>query len=170
MNFYELAKERYSARKYENKPIEVEKINKILEAGRVAPTATNAQPQRIFVLNSEESLKKINDITPYAFQAPLVMLVCADKSCAWVNPFNKRNSAEMDASIVTTHMILQAKELGIDSVWVCYFDTEIVKKEFNLPENIEPYCIIPMGYATEETKPSPRHFERKPLEETVKFI
>lgn len=170
MNFYELAKERYSARKFSPKKIEDEKVRKILETGRVAPTAVNAQPQRIYVLNSEESLKKINDITPYAFHAPLVMLICADETKAWVNPFNKRSSAQTDVAIVTAHMMLQAKELGIDSVWVCYFDTEVVKKEFNLPENIEPYCIMPMGYATEETKPNPRHFDRKSLEETVKFL
>ncbi len=170
MNFYELAQERYSARKYKPAKIEEEKINLILEAGRIAPTATNAQPQRIYVLTGDEALKKINEITPYAFHAPLVMLVCADISKAWKNPFNGRNSAEMDASIVTTHMMLQAKELGIDSVWVCYFDTEKVKKKFNLPENIEPYCLMPMGYAADDATPSPRHSQRKPLDETVTFI
>ena len=171
MNFYELAQNRYSARKYQNKKIEDEKITKILEAGRLAPTAVNFQPQRIYVLKSEEALKKINEITPYAFQAPLVMLVCGNVKEAWTNPHNSRNSAEMDASIVATHMMLQAKELGIDSCWVCYFNTEQVKKEFNLAENEEPYLLMPMGYSDEKLGlPSPKHSQRKPLDETVKYL
>lgn len=170
MNFLNLAKERYSARKFDSRKIAEEKINLILESGRIAPTATNAQPQRIYVLNSEEALAKINEITPYAFHAPLVLLICAEKSEAWVNPYTKHNAAEMDVSIVTTHMMLEAKDLGIDSCWVCYFDADKVRKEFNIPENLEIYCMMPMGYVLEGTEPNQRHFDRKPIAQTVKWL
>lgn len=170
MKFYDLALERYSARKYQDKSIEEEKLNLILEAGRLAPTAVNFQPQRVYVIKSEENLKKINEITPYAFHAPVVLMVCADLSECWKNPFNGRKSGEMDASIVATHMMLQAKELNIDSCWVCYFDTEKVKKEFNIPENTEPFLLLPIGYAIEGSEPSPRHSLRKSLNETVFYL
>ena len=98
------------------------------------------------------------------------MLVCADISKSWTNPFNGRKSAEMDASIVATHMMLAAKDTGIDSCWVCYFDTEKVKEVFKLPENIEPYLLMPMGYPADGAGPSPRHQERKPIVETVKYL
>ena len=135
MNFLELTKERYSVRKYADKPVEQDKLEKILAAGATAPTAKNLQPQRIYVLESPEALEKIRGITRCAFNAPVVLMVCGDKEEAWVNPFNGRSSAEMDCSIVTTQMMLQAQELGLGTCWVCWFDTALTKQTFNIPEN-----------------------------------
>ena len=112
MDFFELTKARYSVRKYADRPVEQDKLDKILAAGANAPTAKNQQPQRIYVLQSAEAIEKIRGITRCAFDAPVVLLVCGDREAAWVNPFNGRNSAEMDCSIVTTQMMLQAQELG----------------------------------------------------------
>ena len=106
MTFLELAKKRFSVRSFEDKPVEQEKLDRILEARHVAPTACNFQPQRIYVLESEDAIGKIRGITRCAFDAPVVLLVCGDTSEAWVNPFNNRSSAEMDCSIVTTQMML----------------------------------------------------------------
>ena len=167
MNFYELSRARYSVRKYAQKPVEDEVLRKVLEAGATAPTAKNLQPQRIYVLKSPEAIEKIRGITRCAFDAPVVLLVCGDTSEAWVNPFNNRSSAEMDCSIVTTQMMLQAQELGLGTCWVCWFDTELTKKTFNIPENQEVFALLPLGYPAEVSKPSAMHDSRKALEETV---
>lgn len=167
MNFLELTKERYSVRKYADKPVEQDKLEKILAAGATAPTAKNLQPQRIYVLESPEALEKIRGITRCAFNAPVVLMVCGDKEEAWVNPFNDRSSAEMDCSIVTTQMMLQAQELGLGTCWVCWFDVEQTKQAFQIPENQELFALLPLGYPAEESKPAAMHDSRKSLDETV---
>ena len=167
MEFFDLIRDRYSVRKYADKPVEQEKLNKILAAGAAAPTAKNLQPQRIYVLESKEAIEKIRGITRCAFNASVVLMVCGNKEEAWVNPFNNRSSAEMDCSIVTTQMMLQAQELGLGTCWVCWFDTEETKKAFGIPENQEVLALLPLGYPAEESKPSAMHDSRKPLEETV---
>ena len=167
MDFYELTKARYSVRKYADKPVEQDKLEKILAAGATAPTAKNQQPQRIYVLKSEDAIAKMRAITRCAFDAPVVLLVCGDKEAAWTNPFNNRNSAEMDCTIVTTQMMLQAQELGLGTCWACWFDTAQTKEVFNIPENQEVYAILPLGYPAENSKPAALHDSRKPLTETV---
>ena len=93
--------------------------------------------------------------------------MCGDKEKAWTNPFNDRNSVEMDCSIVTTQMMLQAQELGLGTCWVCWFDTALTKRTFGIPENEEVFALLPLGYPAEVSKPSSMHDSRKPLEETV---
>lgn len=146
MKFSELAAQRYSVRRFDSRPVEQDVLDQILETGRLAPTAKNLQPQRIYVVRSEALLAKLRTITTMTFDAPQVLIICADPSEAWVNPFNGRSSAEMDASIVAAHMMLQMQELGIGSTWVCWFDTEKVKQALALPESVEPYCLLPFGY------------------------
>lgn len=167
MNFTELAKERYSVRSFQQKPIEDEVLKQILEAGRLAPTAKNFQPYHVYVLKSEEARKKINDITNCAYHAPVVLMFCGVLDQAFVDPWNGHNGAEMDVSIVTTHMMLKAAELGVGSCWVCWYDSAKVKEAFQLPENEEPYCLLPLGYPAEDAAPSERHSLRKSLDEVV---
>ena len=167
MELFELAKARYSVRKFADKPVEEEKLQKVLAAGACAPTAKNQQPQKIYVLESPEAVEKIRGITRCAFNAPVVLMVCGCKDQAWVNPFNDRSSAEMDCSIVTTQMMLQAQELGLGTCWVCWFDTKQTKEAFNIPENEEVFALLPLGYPAESSHPSSMHDSRKALEETV---
>ncbi|MBR6573464.1 MAG: nitroreductase family protein [Clostridia bacterium] len=167
MELLELAKARYSVRKFAEKPVEEEKLQKVLAAGACAPTAKNQQPQKIYVLESEDAIEKIRGITRCAFNAPVVLMVCGCKDQAWVNPFNDRSSAEMDCSIVTTQMMLQAQELGLGTCWVCWFDTKQTKEAFNIPENEEVFALLPLGYPAESSHPSSMHDSRKALEETV---
>ena len=167
MELLELAKARYSVRKFADKPVEEEKLQKVLAAGACAPTAKNQQPQKIYVLESAEAIEKIRGITRCAFNAPVVLLVCGCKDQAWVNPFNDRSSAEMDCSIVTTQMMLEAQELGLGTCWVCWFDTALTKQTFNIPENEEVFALLPLGYPAESSKPSGMHDSRKELTETV---
>lgn len=167
MSFLDLAKKRYSVRSYSDRKVEEEKIQALLEAGRVAPTGANRQPQRILVLQSPESLAKISKGAK-TFDAPLVFLICADKDEVWTRPYDGFKITDIDASIVTDHMMLQATELGLGSVWICYFDPEVIKAEFDIPENLVPVNILAMGYTDEEAKSPERHDEaRKAMEETV---
>lgn len=172
MDFLEFAKDRYSVRSFSDKPIEPEKMQKILEAGQVAPTALNFQPQKIYILKSGDALEKIRFLTKYAYNAPTVLLVCADLDKAWHSRHDRGyNSSEMDASIVCTHMMLEAWELGIGSVWVRGFRADEVAKMFKLPENIKPICLLPIGYPSEKAKPNAElHNTYRPLEEMVEEL
>lgn len=167
MEFLELAKSRYSVRKFDPRPVEEEKLQKILEAGRVAPTAKNMQPQRIYVLESPEAVSAIREITTMAFDAPMVLVLCGEPEAGWVNPFNDRSSTQMDCSIVLTHMMLEAADLGLGSTWVGWFDTEAVKQRFDIPAQQEVYALLPLGYPAEHCRPARIHQVRKELGETV---
>lgn len=172
MNFLELSKERYSVRNFDERPVEPEKLQTILEAGRLAPTATNSQPQRIYVLKSKEALSKVRSVTRMAFNAPVVLMVCYDKNASWKGTYfgDDYDAGEMDASIVTTAMMMQATELGIGSLWARGFKAADIEKAFELPENIKLVCLLDLGYPAADAKPSERHASRLPLEETVTEI
>jgi nitroreductase len=174
MSFMELARSRYSERYFDARPVEREKIEKILEAGRTSPTACNYQPQRVYVIRSEEGLKKVRSIRVSHFNAPLMMLVCYDAETAWRNPrdqwYDNYCSGEQDAAIVATTMMYEAEELGVHSVWLRGFDSQQVAEAFHLPKNHIPVMMFAMGYPAGNTKPSDWHFMRKPLEETVTVL
>ena len=158
MDFLELAKERYSVRAFSDKPVEQEKLDKIIEAGLVAPTAKNLQPVRIYVMKSAEAMEKMNALTRCIYGAPMALLVCYDEEEAWHSPFNlKYDSGEMDATIILTHMMLEAWEQGIGSCWVGLFDHDEAAKVFKLRHEIKPVAIMPLGYAAEDAQPSPGH-------------
>lgn len=167
MKFINLAEDRYSVRKFSKKPIETEKLALVLKAGRLAPTACNNQPQRILVIENEEALSKLKKCTRYHFNAPVALLICYDNTCSWKRSFDGDDSGSVDASIVTTQMMLQAAELGLGTTWVAYFDPALLKSEFSLPEHFVPVALLPIGYPAEDASPSTAHSQRKPLEETV---
>lgn len=168
MNFLELAKERYSVRMFSDRPIEEEKLNLILEAARVAPTACNNQPQRIYVIQSPEAREKVKKCTRYSFDAPCILLVCYNEEESWYGLDNKLGC--IDATIIGTHMMMEATELGIGSVWVGSFKADIVKTEFNLPQHIIPVALFPIGYPSEKARPAAQHTKRKELKETVSYL
>lgn len=165
MDFNELAGIRYSARKYKQQPVSRGDLDKILEAGRLAPTAHNFQPQRIIAVQQAEDLARLNNCTECRYGAPLALIVCYDKNTAWVREYDGKCSGDVDASIVTTHMMLAAKAIGIDSTWIMYFMPEALRTEFALPDNLEPVALLYLGYA--DDTPSPRHAERLDIAETV---
>lgn len=110
----------------------------------------------------------MHSVTRYAYDAPVVLLVCADETKVWRSPAEQYDTGEMDASIVCTHMMLEAWELGIGSVWVRGFDSRQVTKVFDLPKHIKPICLLPIGYPSEDAEPYAEwHFSYKPLNETV---
>lgn len=167
MNFMELAKKRYSLRTFNEKKVEKEKLDVILRAGQLSPTAVNYQPQRILVIESNEALAKLKDCTIYHFNAPMALLVCADKDEAWKRSYDGKVHTDIDGSIVATHMMLQAAELGLGTTWVGNFDLIAVRNAFNLPVNLEPICILPIGYPSSDAKPNPNHEKRKDISQTV---
>ncbi len=167
MDLTRLMAERYSVRKYSEKPVEEAHLQAILEAGRLAPTAKNLQPQRIYVLESPEALAKIRALVPSAFNAPVVLVFCGTPEACWVNPFTGHPSDETDVTIVATHMMLKAAELGLGTCYVCWMDNPKVHQAFSLPAGERVHCVMPLGHPAEDSIPSPRHTERRPLAETV---
>ena len=169
MEFLELAKKRCSVRSFTEKQVEQEKIEKILEAGRVAPTACNNQPQKILVIKTKAGLEKLSKASR-VFGAPLFFAVCADHTQTWKRSYDGKDAADIDASIVTTHMILQAAELGLGSVWICSFKPDVLRAEFAIPKELEPVNLLAVGYSAVEWKSPERHeTERKPLADMVVY-
>lgn len=167
MDFLKFASERYSVRKFEDKHLEQEVIDQILAAAHVAPTGCNYQPQRILVLNTDESINNLKQCTKCHFGAPTAILVCYNKDESWVRKYDGAISAPADVSIVATHMMLMAQSLGVGSCWVMHFDPLKTREVFHIPENYEPYALLVMGYAHEDAAPHEMHSSFRPLDEVV---
>ena len=168
MSFQELAKNRYSVRSFRDEPITDEHMNLILEAGRVAPTACNNQPQKIYVAKSETSRQKLASVCRCTFGAPVILVVCYDRNRVWKNKLMPGyTSGETDAAIVCTHMMLQAADLGIGSCWVGYFNAQKVAEVLGLPENVTVSALLPMGYPAEDAQPLPLHSQFREFADTI---
>ena len=171
MDFLKLAKERFATRQYDSRPIKEEKLNQLLDAARIAPTAANNQPQRIYVLRSAEALAKIARLTPCSFHAPVVIMVGYDEKEDWKNPQQPGiHSGEEDASIVATHMMLAAQDLGLGTCWVNMFPNAETEKAFGLPESVRLVLLMPVGYPSDKARPSPKHAKRKEISEFTEFL
>lgn len=169
MSFLDLAKKRFSLRKFTDKKVEQEKIEQILEAARLAPTAHNCQCQRIIVLTEQEALEKVTQCTPYGFHAPLNFLICYDNTKSWVRQADNKEMGYIDAAIVATHMMLASEDIGLGSTWVGNLDPQKTKEVFELPDNIVPIAFLPTGYPTEPPKVGPMHEQRITTEEFVYY-
>ncbi len=167
-DFETVIRNRTATRKFKEEKVPLDKINKILDAGRLAPTAKNLQPQKIYVAISKEALEKIDKVSPCRYGASTVFIVCSDKSIAWSN--QNDSTYAMDACIVATHMMLEATNVGVDNIWIEMFNKQELKKQFHLEEKIEPICLIPIGYKADDYKGNPSHNNRKNLKDIVEFI
>ena len=170
MEFKEVIRDRYSCKKFDGRQVDKAQLDAILEAGRLAPTAKKLPGQRIFVVQFEEGLAKIYQLTPRRYGCKTVLLVAFDTTNVFTYPGDKRDSGVEDATIVATHMMLAAKAEGVDNCWINFFDPEVVAKTFELPEHEEVLMMLDLGYAQEGTQPLPNHASRKAIEETVTFI
>ena len=170
MEFTEVIKNRYSCKHYDGKQVAQAQLQAILEAGRVAPTAKNLQEQKIYVVQSEEGLAKIDKVTPCRYGAPTVLVVAFHRNNVFIYPGEKRNSGIEDASIVATHLMLAAYNEGVDSCWINFFNPEELAADLGLPEDEEILMLLDLGYASEKGKPLPNHSFRKELAETVQYI
>ena len=152
MSFIELARARYSCRTYEHRPVEQEHLDLVLEGGRIAPSAHNNHPTRVIVCDTPELRAKAAKAA-YRFEhdgsvfgAPVVPIACAITDEAWVRRGDEMNSSLIDTSIVVDHMMMQATEFGLGTCWVCMFDPDIAREEFNMPEGVLPVSMLTMGY------------------------
>ena len=166
MEFENVIRNRHATRKFKNETIEKEKIEKILEAGRLAPTAKNVQPIKIIVV--EQEINKMDNITPCRYNAPVILIVCGDKEKSYQK--NGMPIYVVDASIVGTHMMLEATNVGVDSIWIELFDEDILRKEFEIPDNLVPVLMMPLGYKAKLCPPSPFHNKRKSIEDIVEMV
>ena len=167
MEYSELIARRYSVRAYRPDPVEDEKLQAVLEAARLAPTAANRQPFQLVVLHTtgrEEEIGKIYH-RPWFVQAPLVIAVCAISSQAWVRESDRFNARLIDAAIVADHLILAAANLGLGTCWVAAFNVDAARRVLQLPEEAEPVVFTPLGYPADS--PGPK--VRKPLSELVRY-
>lgn len=169
MDFLELAKKRYSVRNYQPRKVEKEKLQKILEAAKVAPTGANRQPQRLMVVQESSGMEKLKKAAN-VFGAPLAIIVCADHDVTWKRHYDGKDIADIDASIVTDHMMLEATQLELGTCWICHFNPAVLREEFDIPKNLEPINILAIGY-TEGAPQSPDRHEklRRPVEEFAAY-
>ncbi len=170
MEFSEVIKNRYSCKKFDGRQVEQAQLDRILEAGRLSPTAKNLQEQRIYVVQSPEGLAKIDRVTPCRYGAPTVLAVAFNKENVFVYPGGKRDSGAEDAAIVATHMMLAAKDAGVESCWLNRFDPEDAARELGLPDNEEVVMLMDLGYPAEGAGPLENHGKRKELSETVAYL
>lgn len=170
MDFQKLSAERYSLRKYSDRPVEKEKLALILEAGRNAPTAHNNQPQRIFVMQTKEALEKTDSCMGCHFNSPMLLVVAYDPETAWKREDDGKNHGEIDAAIVATQMMLQAADLGLGTTYVGMFDPEKMLAAFPEMAGLWPIAVLTLGYPAEGAHPARLHTDRKPMDELVKYL
>jgi len=167
MEYSELIASRYSVRAYRPDPVEDEKLQVVLEAARLAPTAANCQPIQIIVMHTAGRKEEIGKIyrRPWFVQAPIVIAVCAISSQAWVRESDRFNARLIDAAIVADHLILEATNQGLGTCWIAAFNVEAARSVLGLPDEAEPVIFTPLGYPADQ--PGPK--ERKPLQELVRY-
>ena len=170
MDFLELAKERFSCRSLKCTRIDKELINKIIEAGIAAPTAVNKQPYKIWYMQSPEAKERIKEVTRFDFNADTFLVVGSKEDEAWVRKYDGKNFADVDASIVATHMMLEIQDLGLRTTWVGHFNAPKLKELCPQMNGYELIAIFPIGYPAEDGVPSERHEDRKSVEEVVQVL
>ncbi|HNQ80156.1 MAG: nitroreductase [Acidobacteria bacterium] len=158
MNFQDLIRRRYSVRAYDPRPVEEEKLARVLEAACLAPSACNRQPFRIVVVPTrgrEEELGRVYG-RPWFVQAPLVLAVCALPAESWRRRHDGWCSAEVDATIALDHLILAAADEGLGTCWIAAFDPKAASEVLNLPSELVPVAFTPLGYPADSPGPKKR--------------
>lgn len=168
--FMQILESRYSCHAFSNFPVPESKLNMILEAGRLAPSAKNLQPTRIWVVQSEEALERLRSVHP-CYGAPVVLIVGCRNEEAWVRESDGVNAAKTDAAIVLTHLMLTATDAGLANMWIWDFNPSKIREV--LPETREHgvYALLAIGYPADgEGRPTELHSVRKPLEQIVTIL
>jgi len=168
MKLIDIAKTRYSCRSYKPDEVEDDKLMQVLTAIRVAPSAVNFQPWHFIVIKNSENKAKVYESyqRDWLKTAPLIIIACGDHLKSWKRSDGKEH-LDIDISIAVDHLMLQATELGLATCWICNFNSNVLKHNLNLPENIEPVVIIPLGYPNDKSDPDRHDVKRKSLKEIV---
>ena len=153
MNFLELARRRCSVRQYSDRAVEPEKMDYVLEAARLAPSAVNKQPWHILLIKSEEKRQQLQSCYDREWfkQAPLYLIICGNHAESWKRAEDGKDHVDVDVAILTEHLCLAAAEQGLGTCWVCNFNVARCKQLFDLPENLEPIVLLPLGYPADES-------------------
>ena len=165
--FMRILESRYSCHSFSGYPVSDSKLNMILEAGRLAPSAKNLQPTRIWVVKSEDALARLRTVHP-CYGAPVVLIVGCRNEEAWIRESDGVNAAKTDAAIVLTHLMLTATDAGLANMWIWDFDPRKVREV--LPETREHgiYALLAIGHPAKDAgEPTDLHTDRKSLEELV---
>ena len=166
MEFSELVQKRYSVRAYRPVPVEEDRLHQVLEAARLAPSASNRQPFKIIVIRTagrETELRRIYDKSWFV-QAPLLIAACGIPAQNWIRRDGK-NYNDVDVTIAMDHLILAAANLGLGTCWIAAFDPAAAREVLRLPAGVEPIAFTPLGYPAD----TPRPKERKALSELVRY-
>lgn len=171
MSFLNLAKSRFSVRKYKPDPVSEMDLNYVLEAGRVAPSAVNYQPWHFLVLREKESLQKIHQCyhREWFSEAPVVIVLLGDHGKGWKRADGKDHT-DIDVAIAADHITLAATDRGLGTCWVCNFDKAKTTALLNLPDHLEPIVFLPLGYPDVQPDPERHKEKRKPLNEIVRYL
>lgn len=167
MEFNDVLNYRYSCRAFAARGVEPEKLDRILEAGRIAPTAVNKQPVHIWVVSRPETLAALKGATRSNYGAPIIFVVGCRPAEAWVRRYDGKNGAEVDAAIVATHLMLAAENEGLATLWVGSFDPALLKEILPDTEGYDLVAMINVGYPAPESQPSAMHEARKAIGELV---
>ena len=169
-DFLQLAHDRYSVRAFSDKPVEAEKIDALVDAAIAAPTAVDKQPWRLWIVESPDAVARLSALTRFSFDARVILMLGARPDEAWVRKYDGRNFADVDASIVGTHIMLAAHDLGLGTTWVGHFDAPAVHEAFPETEGCDLVALFPIGYPADDAEPAAMHFDRRSLEELVSRV
>lgn len=165
MEFNTVLKNRYACRKFSDKAVSSNNLMAVLEAGRIAPSAINKQPWRFLVLEGKDELAQVDAVTKNRYGAPVAILICFDKNVSAKNPAVVPDYGWVDCGLALMQMALEATNVGLASCIVGAYNKDFARSEFHIPEHIEPYQFLMLGYP--DMGPAARHEERKPLEELI---
>ena len=147
--FFDVINDRFSCRGFLPERIKTEEVEAILEAARLAPTACNFQPQRIFVVENESLLEKMKEATKFTFDAKTIFVICYDEEVSYKRRNDNKEHGDIDATIVATHMMLACDAIGLGSCFVASFKEDILKAILSIPSNYHVTCLLPVGYPKE---------------------
>lgn len=170
MNFIDIVKKRCSVREYSSKPVEKEKLENVLEAARLAPSACNLQPWRFYVIQDTEMLKKIQSCygREWLQTAPAVIAIVGNHEVSWKRKlYDNKDHCDIDIAITTEHLILAAAEAGLGTCWICNFDAARCKELLQLSDSEEVIALTPIGYPAKENVWETTVKSRKKMEEVV---
>ena len=165
MEFDALLHARYSVRAYKQDAVEPDKLERVLQAASLAPTACNRQPFRLIVLETRGREAELGRIyhRPWFVQAPVIIAIVTLPDEAWSRR-DGANYAFVDAAIAFDHLILAATDLGLGTCWIAAFDPQAAREVLQLPESAVPVAFTPLGYPADQ----PGIKKRKALSEIVK--
>ncbi|RXK88431.1 nitroreductase [Chlorobaculum sp. 24CR] len=170
-NLHELAESRKSVRGYDpNRPVAPEMLERVLDAGRLAPSAKNLQPWKFLLVSSPGMLAEVRSCyeRDWFAEAPHILVVTGDREAAWVRPSDGWNSLETDLGIAMDHLILGAHDEGLATCWISAFDPAKLREALGLDPTGEVFAITPLGYASADAPTRPK--SRKPLDEVVRYL